>query len=88
MERGSVCRTRVLVNAAGPWATQVARAVQPAIHIPEVDLVQGTHIVLPMRVTQRHLLRGEPERRARDLRHALAGRDAGGHDRDTLSRGS
>jgi glycerol-3-phosphate dehydrogenase len=46
------CRARVLVNAAGPWATQVARAVQPAIHIPEVDLVQGTHIVLPLRVTQ------------------------------------
>jgi glycerol-3-phosphate dehydrogenase len=45
-------RARVLVNAAGPWAVHVARAIQPAIHIPEVDLVQGTHIVLPMRVTQ------------------------------------
>ena len=43
---------RVLVNAAGPWAIQVARAVQPAIYVPEVDLVQGTHIVLPMRVTR------------------------------------
>jgi glycerol-3-phosphate dehydrogenase len=48
----SVCRARVLVNAAGPWATQVARAVEPAILVPEVDLVQGTHIALPMRVTQ------------------------------------
>ena len=46
------CRARVLVNAAGPWAPQVARAVEPAIQIPDVDLVQGTHIVLPMRVTQ------------------------------------
>lgn len=46
------CRARVLVNAAGPWAPQVARAVEPAIHVPDVDLVQGTHIVLPMRVTQ------------------------------------
>jgi len=46
------CRARVLVNAAGPWAPQVARAIQPAIHVPDVDLVQGTHIVLPMRVTQ------------------------------------
>ena len=44
------CRARVLVNAAGPWAPHVARAIQPAIHVPEVDLVQGTHIVLPMRV--------------------------------------
>jgi glycerol-3-phosphate dehydrogenase len=44
------CRARVLVNAAGPWATQVARRVQPAIPIPDVDLVQGTHIVVPPRV--------------------------------------
>lgn len=38
---------RVMVNAAGPWAPQVARAVTPEIFIPNVDLVQGTHIVLP-----------------------------------------
>jgi glycerol-3-phosphate dehydrogenase len=46
------CRARVLVNAAGPWATRVARAIEPAIAIPDIDLVQGTHIVLPMRVTR------------------------------------
>jgi glycerol-3-phosphate dehydrogenase len=40
------CRARVLVNAAGPWAPQVAAMVQPAIAIPAVDLVQGTHIVV------------------------------------------
>jgi glycerol-3-phosphate dehydrogenase len=45
-------RTKVLVNAAGPWAPQVARAVDPPIPVPDVDLVQGTHIVLPMQVTQ------------------------------------
>jgi glycerol-3-phosphate dehydrogenase len=45
-------RARVLVNAAGPWAVQVARAVQPPIYVPDVDLVQGTHIVLPMQVTR------------------------------------
>ena len=46
--RGIECRARVLVNAAGPWAMQaVARAVRPAIPIPDVDLVQGTHIVMP-----------------------------------------
>jgi glycerol-3-phosphate dehydrogenase len=44
-------KARVLVNAAGPWATQVARAVHPAIAVPEVDLVQGTHIVIPHPVT-------------------------------------
>jgi len=45
------CRARVLVNAAGPWATRVAQAIYPAIMVPDVDLVQGTHIVLPLNVT-------------------------------------
>jgi glycerol-3-phosphate dehydrogenase len=46
------CRTKVLINAAGPWATRVARAVEPAIGVPDVDLVQGTHIVIPLPLTQ------------------------------------
>jgi glycerol-3-phosphate dehydrogenase len=41
------CKARVLINAAGPWAVQVARAVEPSIAVPDVDLVQGTHIVVP-----------------------------------------
>ncbi len=45
------CSARVLVNAAGPWAPRVAGSVEPAIPIPGVDLVQGTHIVLPFKVT-------------------------------------
>jgi glycerol-3-phosphate dehydrogenase len=45
------CKARVLVNAAGPWAMQAARAVEPAIPIPDVDLVQGTHIVIPHPLT-------------------------------------
>jgi glycerol-3-phosphate dehydrogenase len=39
---------RVLVNAGGPWANQVARKITPPIFVPQVDLVQGTHIVLPI----------------------------------------
>ena len=30
---------------------QAARAVEPAIPIPDVDLVQGTHIVIPHPLT-------------------------------------
>jgi glycerol-3-phosphate dehydrogenase len=45
------CAARVLVNAGGPWAPHVAALIQPAITIPKVDLVQGTHIVLPFAVT-------------------------------------
>jgi glycerol-3-phosphate dehydrogenase len=44
-------KARVLVNAAGPWASQVACAVEPAIQIPSLDLVQGTHIVIPYPLT-------------------------------------
>jgi glycerol-3-phosphate dehydrogenase len=44
------CRARVLVNAAGPWAPLVAARIQPPIPIPAVDLVQGTHIVVPRSV--------------------------------------
>jgi glycerol-3-phosphate dehydrogenase len=44
-------KARVLVNAAGPWAPEVARAIEPAINVPDVDLVQGTHIVIPFPVT-------------------------------------
>jgi len=45
--QGSVheCEARVLVNAAGPWAPQVARAVTPAVAVPPVELVQGTHLL-------------------------------------------
>jgi glycerol-3-phosphate dehydrogenase len=45
------CTARVLVNAAGPWAAHVAAQVDPPIFIPAVDLVQGTHIVIPFAVT-------------------------------------
>lgn len=40
------CSARVLINAAGPWAESVARAISPAIDVPTLQLVQGTHIVL------------------------------------------
>jgi glycerol-3-phosphate dehydrogenase len=50
-DRQVVARARVLVNAAGPWAPRVAQAVKPAIFVPRVELVQGTHIVLPLSIT-------------------------------------
>jgi glycerol-3-phosphate dehydrogenase len=40
-------RARVLVNAAGPWAESVARRIEPAIKVPKLECVQGTHLVLP-----------------------------------------
>ncbi len=40
------CRARVLVNAAGPWASALARLVTPKVPVPALELVQGTHLVL------------------------------------------
>lgn len=45
MER--TCRTRLLINAAGPWANIVLERVSPAQTTIPVELVQGTHIEVP-----------------------------------------
>jgi glycerol-3-phosphate dehydrogenase len=45
--RAHLTRTRVLVNAAGPWADELARRIAPAIPVPALERVQGAHIVLP-----------------------------------------
>ncbi len=44
------CRARVLVNAGGPWAESLARTVSPAIHVPALECVQGSHLVLPLQL--------------------------------------
>ena len=36
-----------VVNAAGPWANKVQALITPSQPNVEVDLVQGTHIILP-----------------------------------------
>ena len=43
---------RVVVNAAGPWAPRIAERVRPTLAVPAVELVQGTHIVVPQRVSR------------------------------------
>ena len=40
--------SKVIVNAAGPWAAKVVDCVQPKQNNVQVDLVQGAHIVLPI----------------------------------------
>src|SRR5690606_21447517 len=37
----------VLVNCAGPWAVGVHSRIQSAQALPAVDLVQGSHLLLP-----------------------------------------
>lgn len=44
------CRAHALVNAAGAWVNRVAAAIQPQPPLCDIELVQGTHIVVPQRL--------------------------------------
>lgn len=48
LERGAetVCRTRTLVNATGPWTNTLLERIHPRPARLPVELVQGAHIVL------------------------------------------
>lgn len=46
------CAATVLVNAAGPWVQQVLGRITPAPAQLGIDLVQGTHIIVPGMLTQ------------------------------------
>ena len=55
---------RVLVNCAGPWVREVLTGVQPPLVSPDVDLVQGSHLLLPPLLTQYFYLEAPQDRRA------------------------
>ena len=57
-------RARVLVNAAGPWVNRVLEHVEPAPVMPDIELVQGTHIVLPHAISRPYYLEAPRDRRA------------------------
>lgn len=40
------CRCRMLINAGGPWVNRVLDLVSPTVDKLDVDLVQGTHIII------------------------------------------
>jgi glycerol-3-phosphate dehydrogenase len=46
------CRARVLVNAGGPWINDILARVIPAIPLPAIELVQGSHIVIDGELSQ------------------------------------
>lgn len=45
-ERHNVLRCRMLINAAGPWVSEVHNNLQTDVPMPEIELVQGTHLLL------------------------------------------
>jgi glycerol-3-phosphate dehydrogenase len=42
-------QARAVVNAAGPWLTEVIGRVAPRVEPPAVELVRGSHVELPSR---------------------------------------
>jgi glycerol-3-phosphate dehydrogenase len=55
---------RVLVNCAGPWATEVLSNIKPAVKHPAVELVQGSHLLLPPLLSQYFYLEAPSDQRA------------------------
>ncbi len=41
------CEARVLVNAAGPWVNEVLQRIEGAPPARQIELVQGSHLVVP-----------------------------------------
>lgn len=50
--RKETCTARCLVNAAGPWVNLVINCIAPTCSELQVELVQGTHIIVEGEVTQ------------------------------------
>jgi glycerol-3-phosphate dehydrogenase len=40
------CTCHALVNASGPWVRPVLAAIRPAVPLPDIELVQGSHVVV------------------------------------------
>lgn len=55
---------RVMVNCAGPWASEVLARITPALTSPSIELVQGSHLLLPPLLDQYFYLEAPQDKRA------------------------
>lgn len=55
---------RVLINCAGPWASDLIYNIEPDMYLPKVDLVQGSHLILPPLVKNYFYLEAPQDKRA------------------------
>ncbi len=64
-EKTHTFQARVVVNAAGPWVNSVLRVLSPKTPGCAVDLVQGTHVLLPTQTREGiYYLEAPSDRRA------------------------
>lgn len=63
--RKQTCMARCLINAAGPWVNRVIKRIAPISSELQIELVQGTHIVVEGELTQGiYYLEAPSDRRA------------------------
>jgi glycerol-3-phosphate dehydrogenase len=43
---------KALINATGPWVNHTLQRITPTQTPPKIDLIQGTHLILPGEITQ------------------------------------
>jgi len=55
---------RVLVNCAGPWVSDVISGIEPDMYLPKVDLVKGSHLILPPLLEHYFYLEAPQDKRA------------------------
>lgn len=55
---------KVLVNCSGPWVEQVLAQISPRQIGPTIELVQGSHLLLPPLIKQRFYLEAPSDKRA------------------------
>lgn len=52
VEAGLKVRAKNIINATGPWVNELASVFDPKPKTMDVDLVQGTHIIIDRKVSQ------------------------------------
>lgn len=80
-------RAQTLVNSGGPWVNEVLQRIEPAQRGLDIDLVQGTHIVVPgIRRQGMYYVEASQDRRAVFImpwkEHTLVGTTESLHDGD------
>jgi len=50
--KSEICTAKIIVNAGGPWVQQILNLISPSPSKLKIDLVQGTHIVVPGMLTK------------------------------------